>query len=207
MRGGFRQGPGPSSAPGKATLLRRTLSSPPPLDSRSFLPTRPLPLSSQRGEVPGAPSADPPASASLTLGFDVIHHGARGLHDHVARPGAPSCVVHSPQGEPGRGQRARSSERARGLAAGRALPGGGGGCPRDPRCTYCGVRSGASHCFRGALAQATPAASGRAAGPIAVGQSGRREGLRFSCPISQVLFRRPRALLCSVVEIYSFASY
>lgn len=128
MRGGFRQGPGPSSAPGKATLLRRTLSSPPPpLDSRSFLPTRPLPLSSQRGEVPGAPSADPPVSASLTLGFDVIHHGARGLHDHVARPGAPSCVVHSPQGEPGRGQRARSSERARGLAAGRALPGGGVG--------------------------------------------------------------------------------
>lgn len=91
--------------------------------------------------------------------------------------------------------------------AGLCLVGGWGGRPRDPRCTYCGVRSGASHCFRGALAQATPAASGRAAGPIAVGQSGHREGLRFSCPISQVLFRRPRALLCSVVEIYSFASY
>lgn len=63
--------------------------------------------------------------------------------------------------------------------AGLCLVGGWGGRPRDPRCTYCGVRSGASHCFRGALAQATPAASGRAAGPIAVGQSGRREAPIF----------------------------
>lgn len=206
MRGGFRQGPGPSSAPGKATLLRRTLSSPPPpLDSRSFLPTRPLPLSSQRGEVPGAPSADPPASASLTLGFDVIHHGARGLHDHVARPGAPSCVVHSPQGEPGRGQRARSSERARGLAAGRALPGGGGAlvtrgaliavCAPEPR-TASGARWRRPHLRPPAGPPAPSLSVSRGAGR-----------LRFSCPISQVLFRRPRALLCSVVEIYSFASY
>lgn len=140
VRGGFRQGPRLSGAPGKVTLPRWTLNSPPPpLDSSLFLLTRLRPLSSQGREVPRAPSADLPASASLTLGFDVIHHGARGFHDHVARPGAPSGVVHSPQGEPGREQRVWSSERARGPADGPALPGQG----RLPtaalvtlRCTY-----------------------------------------------------------------------
>lgn len=61
-----------------------------------------LPLSSRQGEVPGAPPCRPAASVPLTLGFDIIHHGARGLHDHVTWSGASSCVVHSPQGEPGR---------------------------------------------------------------------------------------------------------
>lgn len=43
------------------------------------------------------------ASVPLTLGFDIIHHGARGLHDDITGPGAPSGVVDSPQREPGRG--------------------------------------------------------------------------------------------------------
>ena len=63
-----------------------------------------------------APAFSPPqalpAPASLTLGFDIIHHGARGLYDHVAGPGTPSGVVHAPQGEPGRRGRKWSSDRS-----------------------------------------------------------------------------------------------
>lgn len=61
------------------------------------------------------------ASVSLTLGFDIIHHWARGLHDHVTWPGASSCVVHSPQGEPGREGRGALTERTCGPADSQAL--------------------------------------------------------------------------------------
>lgn len=85
-----------------------------PLSSRLFPQT---PSSWWRGAVPGHPS-------SLTLGFDIIHHRAGGLHDHITGPGASSCVVHTPQGEPGREGRVSLSEN------GQTLPGleaGGGG--------------------------------------------------------------------------------
>lgn len=55
-----------------------------------------------RGSTWGIPSETLLTSMPLTLSFDIIHHGAWGLHDHIAWPGAPSCVVHSPQREPGR---------------------------------------------------------------------------------------------------------
>lgn len=44
-------------------------------------------------------------SVSLTLGFDIIHHRTRGLHNHITWPGASPCVVYSPEGEPGRGRK------------------------------------------------------------------------------------------------------
>lgn len=52
------------------------------------------------------------ALLSLTLGLDIIHHGAGGLHNHITGPGTPSGVVHSPQGEPGRRGRASLAERS-----------------------------------------------------------------------------------------------
>lgn len=63
-----------------------------------------------RGGPRGVPLQALLASVSLTLGFDIIHHGARRLHNDVAGPGAPSSVVHSPQGEPGRQGKASLAE-------------------------------------------------------------------------------------------------
>ena len=62
------------------------------------------------------------ASVSLTLSFDIIHHGARGLHNHITWPGASSCVVHAPQGEPGRERRASTERTHRVLADNPGLP-------------------------------------------------------------------------------------
>lgn len=42
----------------------------------------------------------------LTLRFDVIHGGTRGLDGDLAGTGAPPCVVYRPQSEP-RGARAK----------------------------------------------------------------------------------------------------
>lgn len=116
-----------------------------PLSSRLFPQT---PSSWWRGAVPGHPS-------SLTLGFDIIHHRAGGLHDHVTGPGASSCVVHTPQGEPGREGRVSLSENSQALPGSEA-GGGEGSCPRmlcdsmmhllpPPRSQD--VWSQASHCF------------------------------------------------------------
>lgn len=66
-----------------------------------------------RGGPWGIPLQTLLASVSLTLGFDIIHHRARGLHDHVTWSGTSSCVVHSPQGEPGRERRVSLSENQR----------------------------------------------------------------------------------------------
>lgn len=74
--------------------------------SDSFAPSFPM----VRGGPWSIPQQSLLASASLTLSFDIIHHRARGLHNHITWPGASACVVHAPQGEPGRERRA-SAER------------------------------------------------------------------------------------------------
>lgn len=112
------------SIPGKVTLLSWALNSQFKAHFAIELPFDPLAPSfvTARGGPWGTPCR-PAASVPLTLGFHVIHHRARGLHDHVTWSGASSCVVHSPQGEPGREGRVLLSERAGGPADSRALPG------------------------------------------------------------------------------------
>ena len=112
-----------SSCKGGAPLLSLEFS-PSPLNSRLFsFDSLAPPFPKVRGGPQSIPQQTLMASTSLTLGFDIIHHRARGLHDHITWPGASSCIVHAPQGEPGRERRA-STERTHGvLADNQALPG------------------------------------------------------------------------------------
>lgn len=50
------------------------------------------------------------SSLHLTLSFHIIYHRAGRLHRHITGPRTSSCVVNSPEREPGRdGEKKRSS--------------------------------------------------------------------------------------------------